>query len=316
MDTDNITVEDADKMLMEGSKIPAPEVEQVDEPEVTASETEETAVEGVEATETTAQEVPDAWMEQVPEAVRDRVKEQIDKLAAAEQRIRSDDGRVAAFQRQANDLKRKLESMQKVSPQSTPAAELPSTPEEWQLVVDHDPVLAKAIEARVKAEIQDFKKTNLDPLTQRQVTLDELREIDHVALETARLEEAIPGATEIYKSPMFQGWLENEAPPYMQRAMRESQDHRDYIAVFKNFAVDMVNTGRMPMEGEQVAPATANSIDPRRAQDIADNRAKKLLQTAVGSKHNLSPATSPQAKEFTTEDAEAMLLAQWNKNNK
>lgn len=308
MDTEEITVEDADKLLLEGSNKPK-EVVVEKAPEAVEETKEVEQVETPVVEETPAEE---DWLAQVPDAVKDRVKEHVDKLAAAEQRIRSDDGRVRAFQRQAEELKRKLESMQRVKPQESPAAELPSTPEEWQQVVDHDPVLAKAIEARVKAEIQEFKKANLDPMVKRQVTSDELRELEQTAFETARLEELIPGAQDIYASPMFQGWLEHEAPPYIQRIVHESKDHRDYVAVFKNFAIDMINTGRMPAELEQAAPAAANSIDPKKAQDIADSRAKRLAQPAVGSKQNFTPPPSTSSKEYTMDEAEALLKAAWD----
>ena len=124
MDTEEITVEDADKLLLEGSNKPKEVV--VEKATEAVEETKE--VEQVETPVVEETPAEEDWLAQVPDAVKDRVKEHVDKLAAAEQRIRSDDGRVRAFQRQAEELKRKLESMQRVKPQESPAAELPSTP--------------------------------------------------------------------------------------------------------------------------------------------------------------------------------------------
>lgn len=331
MSQENFTAEEADRLLL-GDKAPpiveetpavveepvveeTPPVEPVVEEEVPA-----TPVEGeVEQKPAPTEEKVDAWLESVPEDVRGKVQERLDALAQAEHKIRSDDGRVRAFQRQAEELKQQLKKMSG-TPQ-TPAAtvDAPTTNEGWQQLIDHDPVLAEILEARVKAEIQELKKTAIDPLHRRQETNEAIERSDVVARERARLAELIPDVDDIIKQPLFQGWLEHEAPPTLQRAFHDSLDHRDYLAVFNQFAVDMINTGRVSPNGQQpsaAAPTAPNAVDPQRAQNIADARARKLNQPPVSGSTPAPSGGLDFNKPITAEDADALILQMWNKEHK
>lgn len=308
MDNTQITTEEADRMLLEAFNETAP-LEEAPPVEVATPE----AVEEVQEAGT-PEEIPapvqDDWISQIPDTLRDKVKEQLDKLAAAEQRIRSDDGRVAAFQRKADTLALKLQELSKLKPQETTAAIPPPIPEKWKEVADNDPELAAAIEARVKAEIQEFKDTHLKPLVQRQETQDELARVDRVTHETQLLERAIPNAREMASTPMFRGWLENEASPSIKAAFEHSLDHRDYITVFNQFALDMINTGRVAPEDAplQAAPAaTTQAVSPQKALEIAEQRARKLAAGPVVGRGVITPATIDPNKPITIEEAEAIL---------
>lgn len=324
MDKNEVTPEEAERLLQEAfGDMPADEPVVEEEVEETPEETEEEAegteeVEEEDKPEKAAAVEEDSWLEEVPDTVRDKVKEHLDKLKAAEQRIRSDDGRVRAFQRKADELSLKLQQLSNKPLQNTPAAELPSTPEEWQQVVDHDPVLAKAIEARVKAELQEFKKTSVDPLQQHNTSREEREYLETVSRETELLERAIPDVRDIVESPMFQGWLEHEAPPSIKHTYHNSLDHRDYIAVLNQFALTMVNTGRVqpnePTTGGAPAPKQS-VVAPEKAQEIAQQRARKLQQTPVGGRGVVAPTREDPNKQLTEEDAQA-LLTELFKNDK
>ena len=330
MDNNQISVEDADKLLMEafGKTAPAePVVEDEPTPEPAAAPTtpEPTPPEAPAAPE--APEAPTApatptvdWLPEVPETVRDKVQETINKLQNAEQRLRSDDGRVRAYQKQADELKAKLLEIQK--PQSTSAApSVPSTPEEWQRVIDHDPVLAKAIEDRLESKLQEFKKANIEPITQRQLTQDEIRQSDEVARERELLVETIPEAFEIVKTDMFKGWLEHEAPPAVRQAMLSSNDHRDHVAGLNLFAMTMINSGRVaPPEASPsgaVASPPAQVIDPARAATIAASRDRRSEASPI---HGRTPPPAvglpDPNKPLTLEEAEAILLESYTKRTK
>lgn len=329
MSQENFTAEEADRLLL-GDKAPAtpvveePVVEETppDEPVVEEPASTEDAPEGgepvVEEPATTNEKV-DAWLEDVPEDVRGKVQESLDALAQAEHKLRSDDGRVRAFQRQAEELKQQLKKLSS-TPQATAAdTEVPSTPEEWQQLIDHDPVLAKAVEARVKAEIQAFKKTNIDPIYKRQQADEAIAQSDVVTRERAKLAELIPDVDNIITQPLFRGWLENEAPPMLQEAFRNSVDHRDYLAVFNQFAVDMINTGRVQPNGQApsaAAPTATPVVDPQKAQSIADSRNRKLNQPPVTGKVPAPSGAIDLNKPVSQDDADALLLSMWKKTHK
>lgn len=327
MDNNQISVEDADKLLMEAFGKTEPVVEEeaplapepVEAPATPEPVTPETPAAPVAPEAPTALVVPaEDWLPEVPETVRDKVQDTIKKLADAEQRLRSDDGRVRAYQRQADELKAKLLEIQK--PQATPAApSVPSTPEEWQKVIDHDPVLAKAIEDRLESKLQEFKKANIEPITQRQLTQDEIRQSDEVARERELLVETIPEAFEIVKTDMFKGWLEHEAPPAVKHAMLNSNDHRDHVAGLNLFAMTMINSGRVeasPAQGAVASPP-AQVIDPARAATIAASRDRRSEASPI---HGRTPPPAvgvpDKNKPLTLEEAEAILLESYTKRTK
>lgn len=324
MNNNEISVEDADKLLAEAygkAHVPEPAKEEEPAPPTPEEEVVEPSATPEVATtpEIPAKEVAtDEWLKEIPDTVRGKVEERVAALAAAEQRIRSDDGRVRAFQRQAEELKQKLLEVQK--PQTPAAPTAPSTPEEWQRVIEHDPVLADAIDKRVQAKFQEFKQTNIDPLAQRQLTQDEIRQSDVVARERQLLAEAIPEAFEIVKTDMFLGWLENEAPPAIAHAIRNSFDHRDHIAGLNLFATTMINTGRVTPKGDipsQGAPSGATVIDPERAAAIAASRDRRSEATQVHTKQTpINTAPVDPKKPLTIEEAEEILMQSWKKNQK
>ena len=118
---------------------------------------------------------------------------------------------------------------------------------------------------------------------------------------------------------MFVGWLENEAPPVLRDAYNNSLDHRDYLAVFNQFAVDMINSGRVTPDGQvpsAAAPTANNVVDPQRAQSIADNRTRKLNSPPVVGSTPVAPKQVDWSKPISEDDADALILAAWNKNKK
>ena len=318
MSDENFTVEDADKLLLETlskgapTKEDAPIEENVEDVKATAPDTEETVKPAEEVQETQTPANSDDWLSGLSEDVRGKVSEKLELLAKAEQRIRSDDGRVRAFQKQAEDLKAKL--MQLSQPQQQTAA--PTTPEEWQQLIEHDPVLAKAIEgqleARVKAEIQELRRTTIDPLVAVQESYRQAGREELVQRERAKLEQIVPDAFSIIQQPMFQGWLDNEASPIMKRMVTESEDHRDYVAVFNQFAIDMINSGRItpdaPTESQPV-------IDPQKAKAISDNRERRLSQAPVSGKPVTPNVNVDSSGPLTVEQADNMLLSLLKKRN-
>lgn len=321
MSDENFTVEDADKLLLETlskgapTKEDAPIEENVEDVEATAPDTEETVEPAEEVRETQTPANSDDWLSGLSEDVRGKVSEKLELLAKAEQRIRSDDGRVRAFQKQAEDLKAKL---MQLSAQNTPQQQTaaPTTPEEWQQLIEHDPVLAKAIEgqleARVKAEIQELRRTTIDPLVAVQESYRQAGREELVQRERAKLEQIVPDAFSIIQQPMFQGWLDNEASPIMKRMVTESEDHRDYVAVFNQFAIDMINSGRItpdaPTESQPV-------IDPQKAKAISDNRERRLSQAPVSGKPVTPNVNVESNGPLTVEQADNMLLSLLKKRN-
>ena len=309
---DQISLEDADALLLEmhNKTAPEPAAPVVEEGEEEATLLEEEKVTPEEAEP--AQPVEEDWLSQIPETVRDKVQAEIEKRAALEHRVASDSGRVAAFQRKYEDLKRQMAQPQR--PVKVP--ETPATPEEWQQVLDHDPVLAKAIEARVRSEAEQLRKE----FEQQVLPLNAREEQRYIEQELQLLDQAVPDWRDIRNSEMFIGWLENECPPFMKEAAQSSKDHREVLAVLNQFAVEMITTGRVaPVQAVTTsAPAApaAPQIDPQRASAIAAQRVQRLAQTAVGGKAPaIAVAKDPNAP-ITIEDMDAMLIEMYKKNHK
>ena len=309
---DQFSLEDADALLLEmhtkTAPVPAAPVAGVEEEEAPLVEEEEATPEEAAP----AQPVEEDWLSQIPETVRDKVQAEIEKRTALEHRVASDSGRVAAFQRKYEDLKRQMAQPQR--PERAP--ETPATPEEWQQVIDHDPVLAKAIEARVRSEAAQLRKEfeqSVQPLNDRE-------EQRYIEQELQLLDQAAPDWRDIRNSEMFVGWLENECPPFMREAAQNSKDHREVLAVLNQFAVEMITTGRVAPAPTVTTPALATTvapqIDPQRASAIAAQRVQRLAQTPVGGKAPAVAVAKDPNAPITIEDMDAMLMDMYKKNHK
>lgn len=321
-DPNQMSLDEAERLFNEAMGAEASvqdEVPSEEEQEEQVEETPSTLEDTIEETPVEEAPVVDDWLSKIGDKdLRSRVEEQINKAAQLEHRVRSDDGRVAAFQRKADELKLELQQLKSNRPVEKPAATERTIPKEWEQVIEHDPELAKSIEALLRSEREqlreEFKKeqhTALQPI-------QEEKQARYVAEERQLLEQAVPGYQDIKQSEMFKGWLQYEASPALQHAYEQSYNHRDFVAVFNQFAVDMISTGRVQAPSNTAPMQTQQSvIDPARASQIAANRERKLEQAPVGSRNIPAPAAVVDPKgPMTVEQAEDFLVRTMNKMNK
>lgn len=311
MDPKEISVEEAERIFNEiDTSQPAPVDTPPEKPE------EHTEVVEVEAPPSTLEteakpegsETPpaqeDNWLTKIEDAdLRSKVEAEIGRIQQLEHRIKSDDGRVAAFQRKADELKRELQELKQKKPVvEQPADNTPSTPDEWKKVIEHDPELAKAVEALIRSERDKLRKELQESQKSVIAPIEEDRKSQQIERELQLLSQAIPEYKEIRETDMFKGWLEYEASPALQKAWNESLNHRDVIAVFNAFAVDMINSGRVQPPTQQAAPtpevvpAQQTTVDPDK---LAADRARKLQQTPVASKAPSLPSGSAKGPMTT-----------------
>lgn len=344
-DIEQFTEEQAQKLLEEsypGAKPevvsttpPIPALETPAEPEKTEVEQEApkgpaaaTEVEGATGATGTAEPAkPDAtkppavaednykWLEALPEDARERVQAEIDRRLQVEHQERSSRGRIAAYQKQILEAQRKIANQPATQP--APAErQTPQTPENWQEVVKSDPELAKAIEAHVKSEVesavqsvrtdlQELRKTAIDPLYENQ-------EQQYVETQRQELERMVPNVHEVISSPQYAEWLKSASQGIRNLALT-STDAQDAIVVLRQYADDMVRTGRAR---PQPAPSTVTpptSVDTTEADKIAAERDRKLKAQTVVPSAPIAPVAGTRNGPVTSEDAEKIFLEAYNK---
>jgi hypothetical protein len=304
-----ISVEDAANFLQEDfNKIqgkapePTPEPTPAPEPATEATPATTTEPEGEPAapekenSQPTTEPDPYSWLEKVEDKeLRDKIVTEIQSRLQAEHRIRSDNGRVAAYQRQTRELKNALAQLQaaknKPSEGRPPAAgEAPSTPEEWNSVIEADPVLAKAVQALLKSEVEAAKaavrgefqeklKGAVDPIYSDRVQQGREQ-------EQQKLLQAVPNALEVVQTPEYQYFINNVAPPGLRKLAFESVDHRDAVAVMRDYASWMIATGQAQPQAasqpQQTTQTPAPAEGTTEADRIAKERAAKLNTPTPG----------------------------------
>lgn len=276
---------------------------------------------------TTVTTDPYAWVNEIPEALRDKVVKEIQARQQTEHRNRSDSGRIAALQRKLGDVERERTRPPAVKP--APAAQPKPTPEGWTEVVKSDPELAKAVEARVKsevdtavdavkAEIQELRETAVEPLheNERQRYLTQEREA---------LKRVVHNYEEVTGSPVYREWLDNYAAPGVRKLAYDSVDHRDAIFVLQNYAQFMTANGygeapKAPVvekKPDTQAPVVPVVSDTSAADKIEAARAAALKTPSV------VPASTPMLSGGGTngpvragDEAERIFLESYNKINK
>jgi len=276
---------------------------------------------------TTVTTDPYAWVNEIPEALRDKVVKEIQARQQTEHRNRSDSGRIAALQRKLGDVER--ERTRTPAPQKpAPAAQPKPTPEGWTEVVKSDPELAKAVEARVKsevdtavdavkAEIQELRETAVEPLHENERQR-------YMAQERESLKRAVNNYEEVTGSPAYREWLDNYAAPGVRKLAYESLDHRDAITVLQNYAQDMIRLGfaeapKAPVvekKPDTQAPVVPAAPDTSAADKIEAARAAALKAPSVVSASTPTPSGGGLSGPVSKDDAERIFLESYNKITK
>lgn len=207
-----------------------------DEPEQVEESAEPDNAEEVEADESDSNE--DAEGESEPEA---QEPDELTKLKEENQRLQhqfnSVNGRVSAYQRQAEQYKQQLEQRQA---QQSQAGDNPHgsgmSDEKWEALKQDYPDIAEAMESQLNGIRSQYEsqistlKNEVEPLKQyQQQTQQEL----HISSQMQALESQHPDWREVVRTDDYNQWLQTQ-PPRIQELM-ESTDAADNIFLLNTF---------------------------------------------------------------------------------
>lgn len=251
-----------------------------------ASSSEPTAVQEEEAPPETApntEDQPDE-LESVPEAIRNRIKEL--EEAARERdhlrhRLKSDEGRVAAHQRKANELERLLR--EKTAKQEAPDKKLKvEESEEWRTLQESDPVLARLLKTSVEDAVRQAREEARLAAEAATKPLYDERESEYERRERSELYQLVPNLDEVKASPLYAEWFE---------AQDESVKNLGYSArgvyrIMQLYDTDM----RQRFGATEAAVESKPQVAPnQKVAAIETERARRAQAQGVASKTQAAP---------------------------
>jgi hypothetical protein len=223
------------------------------------ADTTTSATEGADSTSSTEAQLhqptmaeANAWLASLDPKVKAEVDKIIAEKASLEHRLKSDDGRVAQYQRhyetkrlEAEELKKRLHSVQQQNtptPRATHAASTSTTqssdgsiPQEIKDVLDVDPVLGKVLlkqheegqraQAALRAEIEALRENAFMPLQQQYEQIHLERELDLLEHEFRDATQGQVSAKEILAHDIWDEF-KKVAPPSL-RALAESSNREE-----------------------------------------------------------------------------------------
>lgn len=258
--------------------------------------------------------VTEDWLEKVPEEVREnilRLKEQHDRFAQDLHRYKSDHGRVAAYQRKADQLQRELEQLRKQSkdptkPQENIAAALKiESDEDFQRLLEADPTFARMFERQLKKVAETVEESYGKKFQELNTRIATKEEDDFLSREQEKLLSYVPNAAEVVSHPAWQEFKELSPPGV--RVLAESVYADDlYLAMqlygqFVHQRYQQPTGQEAPANNTQPAPASSQSAPPSNVDKIAQERQRKL-QGGPG----VQPS-KPTAASVPIEDPETLL---------
>lgn len=248
-------------------------------------------------------DIPD-WATKLDPELQDRVREVLRSKLQAEQRARSDSGRISAFQRQILERDRRIAELatQRTQPQDPNLAaagkqDQAKTLEAWKQLNEAEPGIANAVDSRLSAEtqalreelaaIKDTVKAQTDPLYQQQ-------ERAYVEDQRRLLTEAIPNYVEVVNHPVYKYWFDTKASNGIKQLASTSTDHQDAVNVLSMYAQwaqtpqavdELVNRGIISKDDvPQQAPQTVQTstpVDTALADKVAKSRENKVTTAPV-----------------------------------
>jgi len=232
-----------------------------------------------------------------------------------EHRYKSDDGRVAAFQRKARELEAKLAALEQAN-KAKPATSEPASSEldpsevevekELEALKRVDPALYKILVARdaaLKKQIESLKatvSTELAPVRQTVTNFERER-------EKAVLKERIPNIEEVVASEEFNEYF--EVAPAIVKHWLKSKSADDVVEGMKAYALYLQTSGKYSAQKVDAPASTPAASSPAAASPVVTERERKLATSVNVSK---APA-APVRKELTEEELFAEAYEQLHK---
>lgn len=310
---DQAKIDEADALLrkyLEPAATPVPEeTPAVEQPTETVSEPTSPVVtqEGEPAKEggTSTED----FLKGLPDNIRGNVEQLIAQNQYLEQYRRSNEGRVAALQRKADEAAKKAKELEEAKAQATPAPDANTiTNKELEALERTDPEMAQVIKAERAAILaQNTKlseelnqiKNHLQEMRERQVQWEQER-----VVETARqeLDRLVPGATQIIDSP-FWAEFKNTLSPTWKEMLDNSNDPQDYANMMPLYAqwAEMYNRAHgfsQPTPANAVSTPAQAAVDPRAVQAQANRQQNLATGNAVVGKPATPPTRKPTIEEL------------------
>jgi hypothetical protein len=293
------------------SVAPAAAVEAAPEPEV---KVEETPASGESPTEEEGKNEEPKPVEGEPAPAQpavevDEVEALRQKLKLMEHRLKSDDGRVSAFQRQYEAAKAELAELKKNAkpPSAAVAPESPETDEDLELLKKADPALYRILvkrEEALKKEVTSLRNqlnTELAPVKQTVERAETESEIN-------RLRTMVPNIADVVQSEAFATYRDHVAPAAVKQLLtsRSADDVVQGLYVYSAW----VQANDLGAKVES-APASTPAKSPSVPNPVAQERERKLATSVnVG-----SPSTIPVKKELTEQELFENAFSQTLKRN-
>lgn len=198
------------------SKIDKKPEETPAEPEAQSEEQQETVEQEAPAAQTEA--ATTGTVPESPEELRARlatlekeVNERAREAAEWKQKYKSDEGRVAAFQRRAQELERALREKPREQPKPATESKLKvEESEEWRTLQESDPVLARLLKNSVEEAVRQAEEKARLAAEAATKPLYEERESEYERRERDELYKLVPNLDEVKSSPLYAEWFESQ----------------------------------------------------------------------------------------------------------
>lgn len=262
-------------------------------------------------------------LEQFPEDKRAFVQQLIVDRNLYDQKFKSHQGRLAAERKQRISAEQELIKLRGRGASSPPDPALAAQSkvdhakaiDEWKQVVEAEPTLAKAIDALTDAKTRDVETKLRAEMTSEQEARQFQATEEAKAREWSLVVDAVPNVTDVIRSPAFQYWKDNIAPPGIRQLAENSVDHRDALFVLHEYTpyAMWVNKQEDIRAGVHQPATTATSAVE--ADKISAQRARKASPVVPGAA--ISPNVTPEVgNTFDEITADRLFAEAWAKIKK
>lgn len=273
-----------------------PKPEETPAPQVEATETVETEFAATQeqtevAAENNGQETSEAEPQEqdnLPEAIKNRLKELEEVARERDQlrhRLKSDEGRVAAFQRKASELERLLreKTAKQETVQSNAKLKVEES-EEWRTLQESDPVLARLLKNSVEEAVRQAEEKARLAAEAATKPLYEERETEYERREREKLYQLVPNLDEVRSSPTYAQWFDVQDDAIKNLGYSAEGVYR----IMQLYDADM-RAQLAALEAKAGKPAPQPQVPNPKATAIEEERKRRAQAQGVASKTQAAP---------------------------
>jgi len=199
--------------------------------------------------------------------VRPDLDEKDRKIAELEHKVKSDAGRISAFQRKINELAQQKQTVAQEQPSRQDIADAMQTPEAWSAFAEEYPDIAEAVDNRLRQHKAEVTENLSNKFTSE---LDPIRKAEQdrfIQSQVAAIEAAHPDWDEVRNSSAFDEWVEKQ--PSAVQELRKSKNAADAVWMLNAFKRD----SGVASPGSEEVPGSGQ---------VAALKSKRLKQLAEG----------------------------------